>query len=199
VAETGQPYAYTGDDPVNARDPKGLWYTTAPDLVMPRYTYQQAEANEAVFAQIWLQATSIRFQPLVYTSTFHRRPDFTWVEPGNRLGITLDEVKAGTGGTLNSTTRRQAAADVAIRNAREVGQVDWDFYPGRTGYTGPSRGLRKLLETDNINIRVHVYDDDGGSPKPQPTPPPSFPGPVPVPIWDPIPIPVRIPAPIPVP
>jgi hypothetical protein len=24
VAETGQPYAYTGDDPVNDRDPKGL-------------------------------------------------------------------------------------------------------------------------------------------------------------------------------
>jgi hypothetical protein len=151
--ETGQPYAFTGDDPLNATDPLGLWKRYVVDqLESTQYTGRQAEANQL----LWLQtigASNIQVSPRFLGGA--RIPDFVYSVPTLHLTV-LDEVKAGKGGKLNSRTRRQIANDVKIRQSGAVNDVIWDFYEGTTGYQGPSDGLEKVLNENHINMRIHV-------------------------------------------
>ena len=162
LAETGQPYAFTGDDPLNATDPLGLWKRDVVDQLEPtRYTGSQAQGAQL----LWLQtvgASNIQVQPRFLGGD--RIPDFVYSVPALRLTV-LDEVKAGTGGKLNSRTRRQIANDVKIRQSGSVNDVIWDFYEGTTGYQGPSHGLEKALNENHINMRIHVAAPPRDKPK----------------------------------
>jgi hypothetical protein len=157
------------------------------------YSGLEAEKAQRSYLQIWLHATAVQYHP-VYGK---RIPDYVYNDPYYNPGnqSVLDEVKAGTGGKLNSRTRGQVANDVALRNSGVVDHLVWDFYLGKTGYQGPSAGLESLLNANDIDIRIHTSTDED---EPQPSvqrqllpPSSSSPG-LPVIGW----LPRAIPAPI---
>jgi RHS repeat-associated protein len=147
VAETGQPYAFTGDDPLNATDPLGTMVNGGPGELIAGNSATSAKDAESL-------ETADRIQGVIHNSAvFNAQPSgpvsSVFVNVAFGLGLLVpgfddgpdegllavadeadgaaaasDEDGASLSGRLN--TARDAYGDVAIRNAMRV--------PGEPGY-----------------------------------------------------------------
>ena len=161
---TGNRYLYAGANPVNLIDdghagkrPKKKTSATVHiqwDINASRLDDKAAEA--------YLEQYIIRTrggipvpQPKQWRKAHHRIPDFYF-------GGVIYEAKAGKGGTAKRESLDQAYADtnIILGSQGSLSHAEWHFYPGMSGYVGPSAQLARYLLDNDISIVIHLNPED---------------------------------------
>jgi hypothetical protein len=155
VAETGQPYAFTGDDPLNETDPLGLMVTCGGGCSGDPGNYQSTVSfffsNPYAAEKYVRHMTGGKFESF-RTASSQRNVDVA-------AGKNMVEVKTGRQ-SLTSFARAQVAKDVDLANAGK--SPIWVFYPNGKGITKPSQPLLNYLASNNIPVYQYNYQAPEG-------------------------------------
>jgi RHS repeat-associated protein len=157
VATTGQPYSYTGDDPLNATDPMGLQLRTCWVGCRSRpYTiYKKTSKSFGHFRDAELYVASRHpnsKSPEQYTLPSGKTRNVDVWAPGPPT--TAIEVKTGSQ-ALSGRIQQQIANDQTIAATGVI--VEWNFYPNGSGNTKPSGPLLNALADAGIPTYVFQY------------------------------------------
>jgi uncharacterized protein RhaS with RHS repeats len=157
VATTGEPYAFVGNDPLNATDPLGLSRvcrrgrctgTSTSRAYFTLKAFSRPSVAEKYVARI---AGGTRHPPPVATPVGGRNIDVLVNHP---KGPTAIEVKTGSQ-SLSSTLKKQISKDVSLQN--QGYETQWDFYPNGNGITNPSGPLLNALNDAKIDVNIYNY------------------------------------------
>jgi hypothetical protein len=111
----------------------------------------------------------------VWRETGHEpRRQVTFLSGARRVDVysqewrVIYESKAGTGGQARKSVLDQAYKDGDLAKSQAmngpVQRAEWHFFPGMSGYTGPSAKLCNYLQQMDISIVIHIpprdHEDD---------------------------------------
>jgi hypothetical protein len=170
LSVTGQPYAFTSDDPINATDPLGdVWSTTPGGYNTFAPIYNQisetfATGQAAVVYTRQQTGGSSRQVPTskgrrdvdvaVPARNGDRSPEGTFEAFGDNGQDSAIEVKTGRTST-RGFIREQVSKDQELQT---IGfNIQWDFFPNANEKTAPTPGLLKLLQSAGIQAVVFQY------------------------------------------
>jgi hypothetical protein len=173
LAETGEPYVYAGDDPVNAADPSGDW------LVYLGISHGLTPDAAENFVETLLSPWGVVQPKVVWNNApygYWNGSTYKVLGYGQReIDVTtrhpwwINEVKTGPNVTFlagNNKYAFQAAKDGGLVAAGNFYGGDWWFFPGVTSTggcskSGPDGNLLAFLTTEeHLNVLVFVCNPD---------------------------------------
>jgi RHS repeat-associated protein len=175
VSQTGQPYSYAGDNPVNATDPTGQWTVDAVCNCGSNSERVFEVALAGIFATVGrITNGRVFMEPYtkmlpIYGTT--RIPDFYWLRTDWGWGW-INEVKVGVQTPRTGQTGIEAVNDAKLlAYAGGTGENTWDrndwmpvdwaiwwFFPNAAHHMDVSWNLWEFLDGNGINMVAVGYN-----------------------------------------